>query len=119
MKKALGKATTMLVFALALATAPAASRAADPEAAKTLARQSGCFKCHGIEKAKDGPAWTDVAKKHAGEADAVKKLTHHITSGEKVKFADGHEEEHKIVKSDDPNEIRNLVEFILSLSTPK
>jgi cytochrome c len=32
-----------------------------------------------------------------------------------VKFEDGHEEEHKIVKSTDPKEIKNLVDWILSL----
>jgi len=93
--------------------------AADAEAAKTLARQSGCFKCHGVEKAKDGPAWKDVSVKYVGKADAEKKLIYHITSGEKVKFADGHEEEHKIIKSEDQKEIKNLVDWILSLATEK
>jgi cytochrome c len=48
-------------------------------------------------------------------ADLEAKLIHHITSGEKVKFEDGHEEEHKIVKSDDPAAIKNLVQWIMSL----
>jgi cytochrome c len=28
----------------------------DAEAAKALARQNNCFKCHSVEKEKDGPA---------------------------------------------------------------
>ena len=94
--------------------APSAN-AADAEAAKTLARQSGCFKCHSVEKKKDGPAWRDVAAKYQGNPDAETKLIHHITSGEKAKFPDGHEEDHKIVKSKDPAEIKNLIDWILSL----
>lgn len=91
------------------------SFAADADAAKALARQSNCFKCHGIEKGKDGPAWKDVASKQRGKADAEATLIKHITTGPKVKFPDGHEEEHTIVKSKNPDEIKNLVDWILSL----
>lgn len=38
-----------------------------------------------------------------------------VTSGEKVKFPDGHEEKHKTVKTSNPAEIENLVHWILSL----
>ena len=38
----------------------------------------------------------------------------HITTGEKAKFEDGHEEDHAIVKSKDPAQIKNLVEWILA-----
>jgi cytochrome c len=89
--------------------------AVDADAAQTLARQSGCFKCHSVEKKKDGPAYRDVAAKYKGNAEAEAKLIHHITSGERVKFEDGHEEDHKIVKSKDTTEIKNLVDWILSL----
>lgn len=97
----------------ALAVPPV--RALDADAAQTLARQSGCFKCHSVDKHKDGPAYRDVAAKYKGNAEAEAKLIHHITSGERVKFPDGHEEDHKIVKSKDPAEIKNLVDWILSL----
>ncbi|HYM34898.1 MAG TPA: hypothetical protein VET48_05840, partial [Steroidobacteraceae bacterium] len=53
--------------------------------------------------------------KYKGNPDAEAKLIYHITSGEKVKFEDGHEEEHKIVKTKDQKEIKNLVDWILSL----
>lgn len=93
----------------------ASALAADADAAKTLARQSNCFKCHAMEKKKEGPAWHDVAVKYKGKPEAEAKLIHHITSGEKAKFDDGHEEDHAIVKSKDPNQIKNLVDWILSL----
>ena len=93
------------------------AQAADGAAAQMLARQSGCFKCHAVDHKKDAPAYQDVAAKYKGKpvAEAEAKLTHHITSGERVKFEDGHEEDHKVVKSKDPAEIKNLVDWILSL----
>src|SRR5437762_3352376 len=89
--------------------------AADAPAAQSLAQKSGCFKCHGVDKKKDGPALRDAAAKYKDKADAQEKLTYHVTSGEKVKFEDGHEEEHKKVKTSDPNETKNLVAWILAL----
>jgi cytochrome c len=106
---------TLSVF-ITLAIASGASAAGvDANAAQMLARQSGCLKCHAIDKQKDGPAYRDVAAKYRGQADAATKLVHHITSGEKVKFADGHSEDHAIVKSKVAADIRNLVDWILSL----
>ena len=89
--------------------------AVDVDAARALARQSNCFKCHAIDKKKDGPAWKEVSKKFKGKPDAEAKLTKHITSGAKVKLEDGTEDEHPIVKSKDPAAIKNLVDWILSL----
>ena len=110
---------TRLVLAGSLALAAllgsSTALAVDADAAQMLARQSGCFKCHSVEKKKDAPAWRDVAAKYAGKPESEAKLIHHITSGERVKFEDGHEEDHKIVKSKDPAEIKNLVDWILSL----
>ena len=99
----------LLTFSL---PAPAA---VDAAAAETLARQNGCFKCHAIDKKKDGPSFKEVAAKYKGKANAEERLVTHITTGEKAKFDDGHEEEHKIIKTKDMNEIKNLVNWILSL----
>ena len=65
--------------------------AVDEEAAKALARQNKCTQCHAIDKKKDGPAFKEVAAKYRGKKDAEERLIHHITSGEKAKFEDGHE----------------------------
>ncbi len=89
--------------------------AADEEAAKTLARQNGCFKCHAVDKKKDGPSYKEVAAKYHGKANAEERLFTHITSGEKAKFPDGHEEDHKIIKTKDTAQIKNLISWILSL----
>ena len=93
------------------------ARAADETAAKELARANNCFKCHSVSKDKDGPAYHKVAEKFKDKPDAEATLIHHITSGEKAKFPDGHEEDHKIVKTDPPNDkaqIKNLVDWILA-----
>jgi cytochrome c len=89
--------------------------AADEAAAQDLAKTSGCFKCHGVDKKKDGPALRDAAAKYKGDPEAESKLIYHVTSGEKVKFDDGHEEEHKKVKTRSSSETLNLVQWILAL----
>jgi cytochrome c len=87
----------------------------DVAAAQTLARQSRCLKCHAVKVAKEGPAWKDVAAKYLGDAGAEERLRKHVTTGRKARFADGHEEDHPIVKTGDPDRINNLVNWILSL----
>jgi cytochrome c len=100
-----------------LALLSSTAYAVDEEAAKALAKQNNCLKCHAIDKDKDGPAYKKVAAKFKGKADAEARLVEHITSGEKAKFPDGHEEEHKIVKTSPPKDmaqVKNLVQWILA-----
>lgn len=105
----------IISVAVAMLSFSASVLAVDEEAAKALARQNGCFKCHSVDHKKDGPAYKDVAAKYKGKPNAEARLIEHITSGEKAKFEDGHEEEHKIIKTKDMKEIKNLVDWILSL----
>lgn len=101
---------------LALALCMNASAAVDVDAAKALGRENSCFKCHGVDKEKDGPSFKKIAEKYRGKPDAEQKLVHHLTSGEKAKFPDGHEEEHKNISGKASAEsIKNLVDWILSL----
>ncbi len=93
---------------------PLAASAADDAAAEATARQNNCFKCHAVSKKKDGPAFSEVALKYKGKPEAEARLTTHLTTGEKAKFPDGHEEEHKIVKVKDQAELKNLIAWILS-----
>jgi cytochrome c len=102
---------------LALTLCAFSAQALDADAAKALARQNNCLKCHAIEKDKDGPAFKKVAEKYKGKADAEKRLMDHLTSGEKAKFPDGHEEEHKVVKTSpakDMEQVKNLVQWVLA-----
>lgn len=113
----LNQALAAALAGAGLVASASATAAVDAAGAQMLARQSGCFKCHAVDKKKDGPAYRDVAAKYKDKpvAETEAKLIHHITSGERVKFEDGHEEDHKIVKSKDPVQIKNLVDWIMSL----
>ena len=103
--------------ALCAITYSTAALAVDANAAFLLARQNGCLKCHDVEARKDGPAYRDVAAKYKDKdhAQSVQRLITHMTSGEKAKFPDGHEEEHKKIKTTDVAKQTNLAEWILSL----
>lgn len=111
-------ALATIVTAVAFSAFAPASHAADADAAKALARTNNCFKCHAISRDKDGPAWNKVAAKYKGNPDAEAKLIHHLTSGEMVTLADGSKVHHEIIKTDPANDtaqIKNLVDWILSL----
>lgn len=93
----------------------ASAFAFDAAAAKATARKNSCLRCHSINKKKEGPSYQSIAYKYKGQPDAADKLIKHITSGEdRVKLSDGHMEDHKIVKTKDPEEIKNLIAWILA-----
>jgi cytochrome c len=48
---------------------------------KELATKNACMACHAVEKKILGPAFQDVAKKYAGQKDAVAHLVHSIKAG--------------------------------------
>jgi cytochrome c len=113
-----GQKIVLAILSTGLFFSIKAMAAVDVEAAKALARQNNCFKCHAMEKDKDGPAYKKVAEKYKGKDDAEARLIEHVTSGEKAKFPDGHEEAHKIVQTSPPKDaaqIKNLIDWILSL----
>ncbi len=109
------------VSALGLATAALAlslsgnAFAVDAAAAQALARQNNCFKCHAVDKNKEATSWHELAAKLKSDKNAQATLMKHLTTGPKVKFLDGHEEEHPIIKTKDQDQIKNLIDWILSL----
>lgn len=48
-----------------------------------LAKKSNCMSCHAVDKKVVGPSYQDVAKKYAGNADAVKMLSAKVKAGGK------------------------------------
>ncbi len=46
-----------------------------------LAQKNACMACHSVDKKLVGPAYAEVAKKYAGQADAVAKLSDSIKKG--------------------------------------
>lgn len=91
----------------------AQAQAIDVPAAEALIAKSKCGQCHSVDKKKDGPSFKVTAAKYKGKPEAEATLYKHLTTGPKVKV-DGVEEEHRIVKSTDEAEVKNLVRFILS-----
>lgn len=91
-----------------------ASAAVDEAAAKALGKRNDCFKCHAIDKTKKGPSYQKIAAKYKGKADAEEKMMKNITTGPKVKLEDGSEEDHKIIDTKDPQELKNLIDWIRS-----
>jgi cytochrome c len=89
------------------------ANAADDAAAEALMKKSGCFKCHSVDKKKDGPPYKEVAAKHKGKPDAEQELYKHLTTHPKVKI-DGKEETHESLKTTDDAQIKNVIAWILS-----
>lgn len=100
---------------LAIAAAAPAHAQVDAAAAQVLAKRNDCFKCHAIDKTKKGPAYKRIAARLKTKPDGVEVIVDHITSGRLVELEDGTEENHKIIDTRDPNELRNLALWILSL----
>ena len=103
-----------LTLACGLLAASLAQAAVDADAAQATLKKSDCFKCHAVDKKKDGPPFKETAKKYKGKADAEDKLTKHVTTSPMVEI-DGKKEEHKSLKTKDAAEIKNVVQWILSL----
>jgi len=104
---------TGALFVTAMTLAPPLTAAIDPDSARALAKKSECFKCHAIDKQKTGPPFREVSKKYKGKVDAEDKLIKHVTTKPMVEV-DGKKEEHPAVKTGDPDQVRNLVQWILS-----
>jgi len=101
-------------LSLALIGATPANAEVDAESANTLYKKEKCNKCHAPDKSKDGPSFKKIAAKYKGKADAEEKVTKAFTTGPKVKLQDGSEEEHKIIKTKDAAQLKNLAQWILS-----
>lgn len=99
---------------LSVAALSPAQAAVDVDAAKALAKSNDCLKCHAAEKDKKGPSMKKIAEKYKGKPDAVEKAIKNMTEGQKVKLTDGTEEEHKIIDTKDPKELKNIAEWYLS-----
>ncbi len=110
------RAPKYLVFGLLMAAASLVCAAPDEVAARSLAKENNCFRCHAVDRDKDGPAWSAIATKYKNTADGEARLMKHLTSAPRIKLLEeGTEQEHKIAKFRDKAELRNLVDWVLSL----
>ena len=103
-------------FTFGCAPAPVAEEPFDPvdvSAARRLAQKNNCMRCHSLTRQKEGPTYAEVAVKYRTNADAEERLYEHLVRGESI-MADGHKEHHKIIRAQSPEQIRNLVHWILA-----
>ena len=115
-------ALTTLLLSVTLTgcqTAPSAPEdeaqvARAPAEIQRMARKNDCFKCHAVTREKDGPSWHSVAEKYRDKANARERLQRHLTTGPIIELK-GDPEKHKQVKELTELEVRQLVDWILSL----
>jgi cytochrome c len=112
--KRLGLLMLPVAMALAISSINVQAAEVDADAANALAKKNDCFKCHAVDKTKKGPSYKKIAAKYKGKADGEEKAIKNMTSGLKVKLEDGTEEEHKVIDTKDPKELKNLAQWILS-----
>ncbi len=75
----MNKVFIVLVITINLAVV---SFSAAADATLDLAKRSGCFACHSIDKKVVGPAWSDVSKRYKGQ-DARGELIEKVKVGGK------------------------------------
>jgi cytochrome c len=96
----------------------AAPEAVDADAAILLARRNGCFRCHAIDRVKTGPAFKSVADAYRTTYEAgLKREFTHMTAGDMF-VLNGNVDHHRVLRTDPPNDpaqLKNLVDWILSL----
>jgi cytochrome c len=108
------KYLSLIAFAIVATTASLPAAAVDAAAAEALVRKSKCLTCHALDKKKDGPSYKETADKYKGKPEAEEKLIKHVTVPSKVKV-DGKDEDHETLKTDDPAQVKNVVQWILSM----
>lgn len=107
-------AATLFSFSVAMIM-PMQASAFDEDAARSLAKKNDCFKCHAVDKSKKGPSYKKIADKYRGKTEGQSKLITNFTTEPMVKLSDGKEEKHKLIDTQDMNEMKNLADWILSL----
>jgi cytochrome c len=104
---------TGTIFAGILALAAGPALALDEGAAQSLMKKSGCLKCHALSAKKEGPAFKETAAKYKGKADAESKLFTHLTTSPMIEV-DGNKERHDGLKTKKDEDVKNVVQYILS-----
>jgi cytochrome c len=106
--------SALFVFlSIPLVSSPTVAADVDAKAAQALAKANGCLACHAVDKTKKGPSYKNVAAKYKGKADGEDRLIQFVTTGPKIKLGGG-EEQHPIVETKDPKQLKNLASWILS-----
>ncbi len=86
------------------------AHANDPKAVEAMMQKNGCFACHSVEQKIIGPAYRDVAKRYAGQADAPAKLVAKVKNGGGGVWGQMGMPPHPNLKDDD---IRAMIGWVL------
>lgn len=86
--------------------------AADSKAAEALAKNSGCFACHAVDKKLVGPSYKDIAAKYRNDKNAEASLIKKVKAGGKGVWGDVPMPPNAHVKDAD---IKTMVQWILTL----
>jgi len=113
-RKLLALATIATLGIAAAAFSASSNAAPDADAAMALAKKNDCLKCHAIDKTKKAPSYKKIAEKYKGKPEGQQKVIDNMTKAPKVKLEDGTEEEHKVIGTKDPKDIKNLADWILA-----
>ncbi len=83
-----------------------------------LARKSGCLACHSLDRKVVGPAWKDVAKRYAGDAQARSRLMDKVSKGGRGNWTEvvGNVAMPPYSPRVPAGDIETLVDFVLSLN---
>jgi len=104
--------TTVTLLAAAAAIFAAGAHAADAGKAEALAKASGCFACHTVDKKLVGPGYKEIADKYRKDQNAEANLFKKVKDGGKGAWGDIPMMPNAHVKDED---IKTLVQWILSL----
>jgi len=102
---------TLLAAAAAVSLA-APTHAADATAAEALAKASGCFACHTVDKKLVGPSYREIANRYRQDKGAAARLAQKVKSGGKGVWGDIPMPPNGHVKDAD---IQSIVRWVLSL----
>ena len=102
----------LLCAAAVAATVGSGAHAADAKSGEALARASGCFACHSLDKKLIGPGYKEIADKYRGNKAAEADLAKKVKDGSKGVWGDIQMPANAHVKDED---IRAMVQWILSI----
>jgi cytochrome c len=103
---------TMTFLAAVAATLAAGAHAADAGKAEALAKTSGCFACHTVDKKLVGPGFKEIADKYRKDKNAEAGLAKKVKEGGKGVWGDIPMTPNAHVKDED---IKAMVQWILSI----
>ena len=101
---------SLAVVFIALTLPGQSSAAAAPP---PVMKKSGCANCHSLDKKKVGPSYKEISQKYKGTEGADAKLFTHLTTHPKV-MVDGKEESHASLKTTNDDDVKSVVQWILS-----